>query len=66
MLKKNNELIKNWKLLRLSKGEVNNILRKKYDKPLKIKKVFYLYEEVKEKRMDFCKKIVEMKLGEKN
>ena len=62
-LNKNNRLNKNGKLLSIIKSEVNNILREKYDKPLKIKKVFYLNEEAKEKRMDFCKKIVEMKLG---
>ena len=48
-LKKNNELNKNGKLLSISKRQVNNILREKYGKPLKIKKVFYLNEELKGK-----------------
>ena len=64
-LKKNNELNKIGNLLSITKRQVNNILREKYGKPLKIKKVFYLNEESKKKRMDFCKKIVEMELDGK-
>ena len=61
-LKKNNELNKNGKLLSVSKRQVNNILREKYGKPLKIKKVFYLNEESKKKRKEFCQKIVDMEI----
>ena len=64
-LKKNNELNKNGKLLSISKRQVNNILREKYGKPLKIKKVFYLNEESKRKRMEFCQKIIDMEIDGK-
>ena len=64
-LKKNNEINKNGKILSISKRQVNNILKEKYGKPLKIKKVFYLNEDSKKKRMEFCKKIVEMEIDGK-
>ena len=35
---------------------INNILRENYEKPLKIKKVFYLNECSKRKRMEFYQK----------
>ena len=56
---------KNGKLLSISKRQVNNILREKYGKPLKIKKVFYLNEESKRKRMEFCQKIIDMEIDGK-
>ena len=59
-IKKKNK--KNGKLLSISKRQVNNILREKYGKPLKIKKVFYLNEESKKKRKEFCQKIVDMEI----
>ena len=40
------------KMVSISKRQVNNILREKYEKPLKNKKVFYLNEESKRKRME--------------
>ena len=64
-LKENNELSKNGKLSSISKRQVNNILREKYGKPLKIKKVFYLNEESKRKRMEFCQKIIDMEIDVK-
>ena len=57
-LKKNNELNKKGKLLSISKRQVNNILKEKYGKPLKIKNDFYLNGDSKRKRMEFCQKIV--------
>ena len=39
-LKMNNEINKNGKILSISKRQVNNILKEKYGKPLKIKKFF--------------------------
>ena len=64
-LKKNNELDKNGKLLSISKRQVNNILKEKYGKPLKIKKVFYLNEDSKKKRLEFCKKIIDSEIDGK-
>ena len=64
-LKKNNELDKNGKLLSISKSQVNNILKEKYGKPLKIKKVFYLNEDSKKKRLEFCKKIIDSEIDGK-
>ena len=57
-LKKNNELNKKGRLLSISKRQIKNILREKYRKPLKIKKVFYLNEESKKKRKEFFKKLL--------
>ena len=48
-LKKNNELDKNGKLLSITKRQVNNILKEKYGKPLKIKKVFIKTKNQKRK-----------------
>ena len=59
-LKRQNIRDKNGKLLSISKSQVNRILKKKYGKPLKIRKVFYLNEDAKKKRLTFCQRIVEM------
>ena len=66
MLEKDNALDKKGKLLSITKSQVNRILKEKYGKPLKIKKVFYLSEEAMEKRLEFCKKIINMNLEGKN
>ena len=54
-LKKDNILGKNGKNLSIAKSQVNKILREKCGKPLKVRKIFYLNEDAKEKRLDFCK-----------
>ena len=51
MLEKDNVLDKNGKLLNITKSQVNRILKEKYGKHLKIKKVFYLNKEDMEKRL---------------
>ena len=56
MLKKDNILDKKGKILSTTKSRVNRILRAKYGKPLKVRKVFYLNEEAKKKRLKFCQK----------
>ena len=48
-LKKDNAVDKNGKLLSITKSQVNRILKEKFGKPLKIRKVFYLNEEAKKK-----------------
>ena len=65
-LKNDNILDKNGKLLTITKSQVNRILREKFGKPLKVRKVFYLNEEAKKKRLEFCQKIVQMGLEGKN
>ena len=65
-LKKDNVLDKNGKLITITKSQVNRILKKKYGKPLKVRKVFYLNEESKKKRLEFCQKIVQNDLEGKN
>ena len=47
MLKKDNVLGKNGKLLTITKSQVNRILKDKYGKPLRVRKVFYLDETAK-------------------
>ena len=65
-LKNDNILDKKGKLLTITKSQVNRILREKFGKPLKVRKVFYLNEEAKKKRLEFCQKIVQMGLEGKN
>ena len=65
-LKKDNILDKNGKILSITKSQVNRILRAKYGKPLKVRKVFYLNEEAKKKRLEFCQKIIQMNIEGKN
>ena len=48
-LKKDNVVDKNGKLLSITKSQVNRVLREKFLKLLKIRKVFYLNEEAKKK-----------------
>ena len=55
-LKKDNVLDKNGKLITITKSQVNRILKKKYGKPLKVRKVFYLNEESKKRDWNFAKK----------
>ena len=50
------------KLLSITKRQVSNILKEKYGKPIKIKKVFYLDEDSKKKRLDFFQKIVDLEI----
>ena len=57
---------KNGKNLSITKSQVNRILREKYGKPLKIRNVFYLNEDARKKRLDFCKNIIQMNLEGKN
>ena len=66
MLKKDNVLDKNGKLLTITKSQVNRILKEKFGKPLKVRKVFYLNETAKKKRLEFCQKIVRMGVEGKN
>ena len=66
MLKNDNVLDKNGKLLTITKSQVNRILKDKYGKPIKVRKVFYLNETAKKKRLEFCKKIVQMGIKGKN
>ena len=49
MLKKDDVLDKNGKLLNITKSQVNRILKDKYGKPLKVRKVFYLDETAKKR-----------------
>ena len=44
MIKNDNVLDKNGKLLTITKSQVNRILKDKYGKPIKVRKVFYLNE----------------------
>ena len=55
-LKKEKIKDKNGNFLTITKSQVNRILRDKYGKPLKVRKVFYLNEEAKKNRLEFCKK----------
>ena len=66
MLQNDNVLYKNGKLLPITKSQVNRILKDKYGKPIKVRKVFYLNETAKKKRLEFCQKIVQMGIEGKN
>ena len=66
LLKRDKVLNKKGKFLTTTKSQVNRILREKYGKPLKVRKVFYLNEISKKMRLEFCQKIVQMSLEGKN
>ena len=55
-LKNDNILDKKGKLLTITKSQVNRILREKFGKPLKVRKVFYLNEETKKRDWNFVKR----------
>ena len=63
---KYNILDKKGKILTISKRSVNRILKKKYGKPRRVKKVFYLPEAQTIKRVKFCKEILKMGIEGKN
>ena len=65
-LKKDDALNKNREFLTITKSQVNRILKEKYGKPLKIRKVFYLNEAAKRKRLEFCQNIIQKGLEGKN
>ena len=58
LLKKDNILDKNGKILSITKSQVNRILWAKYGKALKVRKVFFLNEEAKKKRLEFCQNLI--------
>ena len=57
-LKSNNVVDKRGKLIQIEKTTVNRILKKALGKPRKIRKVFFLTNEQKKKRLKFCKSII--------
>ena len=59
ILEKRNEKDKNGKQMTIHHTTINRYLKEYFGKPRKIRKVFYLSEEQKKKRVDFCKKILE-------
>ena len=57
---KNNHIVdKNGKIVQIEKTTVNRILKKALGKPRKIRKVFFLTNEQKKKRIKFCKWILD-------
>lgn len=69
-LKNKNILIKKGKKkgkpLTISKSQINRILKEKFGKARKVRKVFYLNEDHQKKRIKFCKKLLKMKFEGKN
>ena len=63
VLEKRNEIDGQGKQVTITYKTVNNILKKHYGKPKRIRKVFYLSEKDKEKRYNFCKRILERKIN---
>ena len=59
ILEKRNVKDKKGKQMTIHYTTINRYLKEYYGKPRKIRKVFYLSEEQKKKRVDFCKKILE-------
>ena len=57
---------KNGEIKSISRSQVNKILKRKYKRIYKKRKVFILTKEHKEKRFLFCKKIIENKLKGKD
>jgi len=65
-LKEDGALDKKGKPITITRRQVNNILKEKYGSPVNIRTVFFLNEETKKKRVEFCKKVLEMGLEGKN
>ena len=69
-LKNKNILIKKGKKkgkpLTISKSQINRILKEKFGKTRKVRKVFYLKKDHQKKRIKFCKKLLKMKFEGKN
>ena len=58
--------MQNGKPLKISFKTVCNYLKEVYGKPKKIRKVFYLNESQKKKRLEFCRKILEREIEPKS
>jgi len=61
VLKNTGEVDGNGNQITISFNTVNNILKKYYGRPKKIRKVFFLSKKQIEKRNEFCKMIIEKK-----
>ena len=59
-------VFKNGKQVSISKSQINRILKKMFRNPRKIKKVFYLNEGYKRKRIKFCEKLLKKRIQGKN
>ena len=59
-------IMQNGKPLNISFKTVSNYLKEVYGKPKKIRKVFYLNESQKKKRLEFCRKILEKGIDPKS
>ena len=63
VLEKRNEVDKKGNIISVTYKTVNNILKKYFGKPKKIRKVFFLSQKDMEKRFQFCKMILERKIN---
>ena len=63
---KKRNIMQNGKPLNISFKTVSNYLKEVYGKPKKIRKVFYLNESQKKKRLEFCQKILEREIDPKS
>ena len=50
---------KKGKILTIGKTMVTEFLKEKFGAPRKLKKVFYLDKKQRDKRLEFCKKMIE-------
>ena len=63
---KKRNIMQNGKPLNISFKTVRNYLKEVYGKPKKIRKVFYLNESQKKKRLEICHKILEREIEPKS
>ena len=63
LLEKRNERDKRNKPLKVCHKTISNYLREFYGKPRSLRKVFYLSEEQKKKRLKFCEMILEKQIN---
>ena len=66
ILNKRNEVDKRNRPLSISYRTINNYLKEYYGKPKKIRKAFYLSEEQKDKRVKFCRDILNKNINYDN
>ena len=62
ILKKRKEVDRKGKPITVHFTTVNNYLKQYFGKPRKIRKVFFMSEENKKKRVEFCKRILNMNI----
>ena len=63
VLQRKSETDSSGKIMSITYKTVNNILKKHYGRPIKIRKVFYLSKKDKDQRYQFCQSILQRNIN---